>query len=382
MSLQVSGDFGPFDGRVWLNCSHQGPLPKVAVAAAHQAVEMKTAPHPMTRAALFREVPHRLRTALGRLIGVDADDVILGNSTSYGLNVLANGIRWRDGDEVLLVAGDFPATIFPWLPLRDRGVTVRFIEPEGPYLDPAELEAQITPATRLFCTTWVHSFTGYAVDEAAITDVCKRRGVLSVLNVSQGLGHRPLNPDEVGLDAISGCGFKWLCGPYGTGFSWIRPEVRETMAPVQGYWLANLTADDLRGDFDYEIRSDLGARAYDLTCTANFLNFMPWTRSVEYLLECGLEHIRDHDLALASRLIAEIEQDRFEILSPTEGRAQTPIVVLRHHDESQNERCFEALRAADIDISLRRGALRVSPHLYNTEADINRLLELINSHGV
>lgn len=379
--MDVTDDFGPFDGRTWINCSHQGPLPRVAIEAAYEAIAMKAAPHRMAQAELFTEVPRRLRTTLSQLIGVDPNDIILGNSTSYGLNILANGIRWRDGDEVLLVSGDFPATVFPWLPLRDRGVGVRFIEPEGTCLDPAELEAQITSATRLFCVTWVHSFTGYTIDESAVAQICRRHNVVCVLNVSQGLGYRPLKPAEVGVDAISSCGFKWLCGPYGTGFCWIRPELRDTLAPTQAYWLANLTADDLRGDFAYEIRSDLGARAYDLFCTANFLNFIPWTKSVEFLLKCGIEKIEIHNHALVSRLIDSVDRDRFEIQSPTSGPAKSSIAVLRHRGESQTEQCFEALKDRTIDVSLRKGSLRASPHLYNTESDIDRLVNVLNAFG-
>ena len=285
----VADDFGPFANRTWLNCSHQGPLPRVAVRAIAEAIAMKVSPHRLADSRVFSDVPVQLRRVLARLISVDSDDIILGNSTSYGLNLLANGIRWCDGDEVLLVRGDFPATIFPWLPLQECGVSIRFMEPSGPGIDPAQLDACLTPRTRLFCATWVHSFTGYAIDEVGLADVLKDRNTLFVLNASQGLGYRPLDPIKAGVDAVTSCGFKWLCGPYGTGFCWIRPKVRASMRQTQGYWLANLTADDLRGEFAYEIRPDLGARAYDVFCTANFLNFLPWTRSVAYLLDKGID---------------------------------------------------------------------------------------------
>lgn len=377
--LDVAGDFGPFEDRIWLNCSHQGPLPRVAVQAAQEALAWKIAPHHLTDSTLFTATPLSLRQALGRLISVEPDDIVLGNSTSYGLNLLANGIRWREGDEVLLVRGDFPATIFPWLPLKARGVTIRFIDSDKSAVDAAELEAQIGPATRLFCATWVHSFTGYAIDEVALAEVCRRRNTLFVLNASQGLGCRPLNPIEVGVDAVTSCGFKWLCGPYATGFCWIRPELRESMRPTQAYWLANLTADDLRGDFPYEIRDGLGARAYDLFCTANFLNFLPWTRSVDYLLERGIDNIAAHNAALVSHLIENVDHNRFEILSPQEGPARGSIVVLRHREQHQTQECFETLQREGIDISLRRGALRVSPHLYNTRQQIDELLDVLSS---
>jgi selenocysteine lyase/cysteine desulfurase len=106
-------NFGPFGEVAWINASHQGALPKDAVAAAEEAIEWKRSPHPLIDSRLFRDVPLRQREALGRLINCSPDDIILGNSASYGLHLLANGIRWQSGDEVLLVKGDFPATILP-----------------------------------------------------------------------------------------------------------------------------------------------------------------------------------------------------------------------------------------------------------------------------
>ncbi len=104
-------DFGPFDGRVWFNCAHQGPLPRTAVAAAQEAIRQKANP-PVIEDDDFVSVPGSLKASLARLIGGSPEDIILGNSASYGLHILRHGIEWRDGDEVLLVSGDFPATIY------------------------------------------------------------------------------------------------------------------------------------------------------------------------------------------------------------------------------------------------------------------------------
>src|SRR5262245_5235686 len=101
-------DFGPFERRVWLNCAHQGPLPRVAADEAREAISWKVAPHRLTTDR-FSAVPQRLKQAIGKLINASPEEIILGNSASYGLHLLANGIRWRAGDEVLLVKGDFPS---------------------------------------------------------------------------------------------------------------------------------------------------------------------------------------------------------------------------------------------------------------------------------
>ena len=152
-------DFGPFEGRIWLNTAHQGPIPRVAAEGARIALVKKIRPY-LIRDEDFFQVPVRLRTALGKLIGANPDDIILANSTTYGLDLLANGIRWRAGDEILLVNGDFPANVFPWSISRDRGVTVRFIKASTPQIEPQQLAFEISPRTRLFCVSWVSTFTG------------------------------------------------------------------------------------------------------------------------------------------------------------------------------------------------------------------------------
>jgi selenocysteine lyase/cysteine desulfurase len=133
--LAASQDFEFSAGHIWLNCAHQGPMPRIAAEEAREAILWKTALHRL-KDELFSEIPMRLKQALGKLIEAPAEDIILGNSASYSLHLLANGIRWQPGDEVLLVKDDFPADILPWLGLEQRGGKVRLIEPQQHVLQP------------------------------------------------------------------------------------------------------------------------------------------------------------------------------------------------------------------------------------------------------
>jgi selenocysteine lyase/cysteine desulfurase len=373
-----ANDFGPFDGKTWLNTAHQGALPRVAAAEAREAIEWKTAPYHLTTER-FGSVPLRLKQALARLINASAEDIILGNSASYGLHLLANGFPWKAGDEVLLVQGDFPSVILPWLGLDSRGVCMRCIEPQGPIIDAEEVAAHITPSTKIFCTTWVHSFTGRVVDVEALGDVCRSNGVQFILNTSQALGTRLFDVTEAPVDAITNVGFKWLCGPYGTGFCWMRSDLRESLQYNQNYWLAMQTADDLgEAGGELTLSEDLGARKYDVFGTANFFNFKPWAASVEYLLDQGVNRVAAHNDDLVSRLIGLLDRNRYQILSPLEGADRSTLVLLSHRDRSRNEKVYHALRRREIYAAFRRGNIRLSPHLYNTEQDIDRAVALLN----
>lgn len=368
--------FGPFGERVWLNCAHQGPLPRVAVGEAHEAISWKVTPRELTRDR-FDAVPARLKRALGRLIGSPAEEVVLGNSASYGLHLLANGVAWRAGDEVLLVRGDFPADILPWQGLKGRGVQVRLMRPGRHLLDPEELEASLTSRTRLFCTTWVHSFSGHAADLEALGEVCRAHGITFVVNAAQGLGARPIDVSALAVDALVGVGFKWLCGPYGTGFCWMRPELLDSLEYNQAYWLALLTEDDLaREDLVLEdAAGSAGARRYDVFGTANFFNFKPWAAAVEYLLKRGIDRIAAHDQELVSRFIEGLDPDSYDLLSPREGPARSTLVFVSHRDRRRNAEVRHRLAERGIDVAVRRGSLRLSPHLYNTDADVDRCLD-------
>jgi cysteine desulfurase/selenocysteine lyase len=367
-----------------MNCAHQGPLPRAAVAAVEEALAWKIAPHRLDDEA-FRGIPARLRTALGRLISAPAADVILGNSTSYGLHLLANGLRWQQGDEVLLVAGDFPATLLPWQLQQRRGVRLRHLSPRGGTLGVDELEAAITPATRVFCVSWVNPFTGHMIDAHALGNICRRRGVLFVLNASQALGARPLDVATMPVDALSCCGYKWLCGPYATGFCWIRPRVRDALERHREYWLARQagrTLDRMRdsmgdGASSADVDNADSARALDVFCPADFLDTMPWTAAVEYLLACGIERVVAHDDGLVERLIAGLNPEHYALISPESGPERSTLVVVAHRAPERNQAISRAMRRAGIDIALREGNLRFSPHLYNTDEDIDRALVVL-----
>jgi cysteine desulfurase/selenocysteine lyase len=367
----LSEEFGPFNGRVWLNTAHQAPIPKSAVDALNEALRMKIEPWRIADDD-FLEVPRRLKAALARLLNASADDIILGNSTSYGINLLAYGMRWQPGDEALLLAGDFPASVFPWLGQRNKGVSVRFVELKGSGFDADQLKSALTSKTRVFCASWVHSFTGEVMDLESVAEVCRDNGTWCVINGSQGVGARALDLSKSGISAIASTGCKWLCGPYGTGFAWIHPRLREELEPIQTYWMPMMwsTGVSMR---DYRMANDLGAAAFDVFCAANFLNFMPWTAAVEYLCEQRVDAIEKHNDDLVEMLVKGLGKD-FDLISPAERENRSAIVVFSHREKSRNREICRVLYEDGIDIAVREGNLRASPHLFNGSDDIERLL--------
>jgi cysteine desulfurase/selenocysteine lyase len=347
-------------------------LPCAAAEVARASVEAKLDPRRIDDEAFFA-VPRSLRRTLGRLVGAAPEEIVLGNSTSYGLDLLARGLDLRAGDEILLIAGDFPATIYPWLPLQKRGIRLRMLPaPEGAP-DPDDLRAALTARTKVVCTSWVFSLTGRAADVPALVQVCREHGdVTFVLNGSQAVGARPTDVHAFGIDALVCCGFKWLCGPYATGFTWLRRELMDALDYEQGYWLAQV--DDVgTAPEHYELRDDLGAAAFDVFCTANLSTYPAWDRAVSALLDVGIERVAEHDQDLVQRLIDGLP-NTWSLHSPANPATRSTLVFIEAGDDDANQDGFERLLTAGIDVGQRAGALRIAPHLHNTTDDIDRVI--------
>ena len=368
--------FGPFEGRVWLNAAHQGPLPQDAVEAAERAVQRKIQPHLIGDEDFYR-TPARLRAALARLVNASENDIVLGNSASYGIHLIANGLAWQRGDEVLVPADDFPASILPWTVLESQGVKVRRLDTKEGSLTADALESELDERTRVVCVSWVNSFSGRVNDLVSLGSLCRDRGVLIVVNASQGLGSLILDVDVLPVDAVASCGFKWLCGPYGTGFCWLHPDLESRLESHQAYWLtlAGERWSDLERHGDVPA-GDLGAARFDVFGTANFLNFEPWTASLEHFLTIGLDEIREHNAMLLDHLVAGIDTDEWQIISGRPPSERSTMVVIEPRRESADE-AVGRLARAQIDVAERRGRIRISPHLYNSFRDIDSVLEAL-----
>lgn len=363
---------------VWLNTAHQGPMPAAAVRAAAEAAREKSVPHRIPDEA-FTERPEELRSLLAAFVNGRPDEIVLGDSTSHGLNLIAYGLGWRRGDEVLCVDGDYPATVLPWLAQQHHGVRVRFVR-RGPRgrIDPERVVRALTPRTRVLALTWVDSFTGAVADLERLGALCRQAGVLFVVNGSQAVGARPVDVAGAQLDALVSCGYKWMCGPYGTGFSWLSPVLAGMIEPRRVYWLAQQRGRSLGHMRRYTIE-DLGVRGLDIFCPADFLNNAAWRSSVELLAALGARAVHTHGLRLVRRLLDGLDRNLYEVVGPeAPGEERSTLVVLRHRRDAVDGTAA-ALAAECIHVAVREGNIRLSPHLSNTREHIDRTLEVLNS---
>jgi selenocysteine lyase/cysteine desulfurase len=182
------------------------------------------------------------------------------------------------------------------------------------------------------------------------------------------------------VDAVVSCGYKWLCGPYGTGFAWLHPDLLDRLRPQQAYWLAMKAGGRLDQTRGTSIRDDLGVRAFDVFCPAAFATTLPWIASLELLIGTGIGAVAGWDQRLVDRLVAGIDPERYRLVSPASGPARSTLVVLSPAD-GDSERRHQRLTEAGIDIAYREGNLRISVHLFNGPAEIDRVLAVLHEDG-
>ena len=312
------------------------------------------------------------RQSAARLIGASADEIAFVRNTSHGLGLVAEGLDWKEGDEVAVCTEiEYPSNVYPWLHLRDRGVSVREIAPVRGGVTPEAAAAALSPRTRLLAVSSVQYATGHRTDLAALGALCRERGVLLCVDGIQSTGAFPLDVKKAGIHFLSADTHKWMLGVNGSGFLYVDQEAGRRVRPVLVGWHSTTGA----WDFDrarFELRPD--ARRFE-EGSPSYLSVWALGEAVGLLHEVGVERIGARITALLDRLyrgLAELGCDvspspseRAGILTFTPPAPATPTAVAAH------------LEAHAVSLTVRRGRIRLSPHFYTTDAEIDSVLRLV-----
>jgi selenocysteine lyase/cysteine desulfurase len=254
---------------------------------------------------------------------------------------------------------------------------VTVVEPRGRFLTADDFIAQIGPRTRLVSTSLVRFDDGVRLDAAKIARACHDANALLLLDVAQCAGALPIDVRALGADFVAGSGYKWLLSPYGTGFFWARADLIERMRVGPFYWMALEDAEKFHTLSTGVYKLAKGARRWDSPETASFSNLAAMDASLALLLRIGVEAVWEHTQRLTAMMIDRLPRDRYVLASPGSADDRGPYACVAARKPDMTAQLFERLRTAQVFVSLREGALRISPHLYNSERDIDRLLTVL-----
>jgi cysteine desulfurase/selenocysteine lyase len=312
----------------------------------------------------------RARALGAQLIGTRPEQVFIVRSTTQGLGIAATGLPVRPGDNVVLVEREFPANIRPWLPLRRRGVEVRFVPQRRGRVLLDDLAARVDDRTRAVSVSHVQFLSGFRIDVGAVAEICRRHDALFVLDAIQGLGAFPLDVEAQGVDFLAADAHKWLLGPEGVGLGYAAPRAVERIEPALEGWLAVRDPFDF---FDVEQPLKETAERYE-EGAYNLAGIHGMVGSLELILEAGVGAIMERVLQLTDIVVDRLAARGWELLSPREVPAERSGIVLAAHAGVDFTTLRGRLRERGIVVSVRGGAMRVAPHAYNTAAEIDRLL--------
>jgi len=361
----------------YLNLAAQAPMPKSAHRAVQTAIEWKKFPHRITDSAYF-EVPNRIRASIAKLIGAKEEEIALTTGASSGMSAVAYGLNWKPGEEVITAKGEFPLEYTTWKPMEAReGIVVKVVAPRDRFITADDLIAAITPKTRLVSVSLVRFDNAVLLDAARVAAACHAQGALLLLDVSQCCGAVPLDVEKLGADFLVCAGYKWLLSPYGTGFFWAKNEHSDRMRPGPFYWAAAEGAENFHALAFEDPKPVRGARRWDMAETSNYFNFAAMDASLQFVLRVGPETVEAHNRRLIDFLFERLPKDRCVPASPLDSSQRGPYGCFAARSPEKTAELYQKLVKEKVITSLREGNIRVSPHLYNTERDIDRLITTI-----
>jgi selenocysteine lyase/cysteine desulfurase len=367
---------------VYVNHAALGPLSVRAAEAMEGAVRDQRDFGALHWRAWYAEYD-RFRESAARLLGGEPGDIAILKNTSEGISFVAEGLRWREGDNVIITDLEFPSNSTPWRRLDRRGVECRIVRSQAGAWTPADIEARIDDRTRLVSVASVAFHNGFAADLEAVGAICARRGVLFCVDAIQSLGVLPIDVRRANIAFLAADGHKWLCGPEGAAIFYVAGEHRDELEVLESGW----TNFDRKGRFlDCPLDLLPSARRFEGGSLPT-INLYGARAALDLLLEIGIEAVSTEALRITRLLADGIESlGRGWRLARPGGRLATPrpiasgiVGAFPPGEEPSLLRWHRALEEKGIVCAPREGMLRFSPHFYNDESDVERIVGALHN---
>lgn len=361
------------DNTVYLNHASVGPLPERTRKALEEFNRKRAAPFQLPDRDLMTTLAES-RRLVAELLGAVPEEIALTINTGYGLSLAARALPLQAGDIVLASDREFPANVYPWMLLKDSGIALELAPttPEGWPDEDYLVDRLRDPRVRVLAVSLVQFSNGYTVDLARLSAATREAGAYLVVDAIQGIGQMPIDVKQTPVDLLSCGAQKWLLSPWGSGFVYVRRELIRNLRPAITGWMAFEGTEDFTRLTQYNdtLRGD--ARRFELI-TLPYQDFAGMNASLGLLLGLGIENIASHLRALQEPILAWAARTGSRIVSPL-GDHGSGIICVAPADLGP---AFRALKSARIVCSMREGAIRLSPHAYNTADDMERVVDVL-----
>jgi len=369
--LEARNLFPLFEHYIHMNHAGVSPMSQRARAAIEQVVDASmNLPH---REGSAQDEADRVRELIARLINASAESIALTRSTGHGISLLAQGLDWKPGDNVVGAVGEYPANVYPWMALATRQVEYRQAKPVDGRVRPEDVFGLVDARTRVVALSHVEFWNGYRVDLETIGAECRRRDIVFAVDVMQSVGALQVDVGRLPVDFCAAGAGKWLIGPSGIGFLFCAPALLERIRPVI------VGARSVAGNdyFTYDLMFAPGARRFEES-VVSMLTTAAFGAALDLLLEVGPEVIEERVLNLAARLAEGLAASGCEIVEPwPRTRAESSGIVSFRKPGTKPQTVLRDLGAAHVIARIHRDFVRLSPHFYNTEEEVDRVLDVL-----
>jgi cysteine desulfurase/selenocysteine lyase len=359
---------------IYLNAASIGPMPRVAVDTADTWSERRARPHTIAFEDLLDSAA-TARRQFAALVGADAEEIALMPNTTYGLNLAARALPLRPG-VILAFDGEFPSCVYPFQALGSRGVELELIPRVNGLPDEDTLVQAIMQRDDVVAVvvSWTQFATGYVADLARIGQACRSRGVFFIVDGIQGCGVRPIDLHALPVDIFASGAQKWQLGPWGTGFVYVRRELVTALQPLDVGWACMKSTTDYTRLTDYEFDFFDDARRFEVVTLA-YHDFAVANASTALLLELGVANVAAHIETLTARVVDWVQsRSDVRLVTPAGPRRRAGVVSFA---PTELDAMAARLTAAHVSHTVREGAIRLSPHVYNTIEEIGTVIEVL-----
>ena len=359
---------------IYLNNASIGPIPERTRRALDEFTSKRTAPHLLPDRELFAGLA-AARLGIAQLINAEPSEIALATNTGFGLHLAAGALPLKPGDIVLLSDKEFPANVYPWLLLKNKGITVEIARcrPEGWPDEEHLLERLRDPQVRVLAVSFVQFSNGYRADLKRLGAACRANGTYLVVDGIQGVGNSVLDVRDTPVDILACGGQKWLLSPWGSGFVYVRKELISQLEPAVTGWMAFEGTDDFSRLTEYNPTFRADARRFEMI-TLPYQDFFGMTTSLGLLLEIGIRDVAEVTRAAHEPIIKWAHENGVRISSPLDERHRSAILCVA---PAKPVEAYHAMKRAHVVCSLREGAIRLSPHCFNTVEEMEKVIEVL-----
>lgn len=383
----VDRDFPSIRGLAFLASSGRAPMPRPTIDRMQEVVSrgLRDPKDECDEEGLLEE----FRKEAAGLLRSRRNEVTFVPSTTRGISLFADSVAWKRPDEIVICRNEYPSNVFPWLNVAKRyGLKVRWVVPDGDIVDEEAIEAALTDRTRVLPLSHVQFASGQKMDIKRLSKACAEHGTLLFLDAIQSLGAVDVNLRDSGVAGLSAGGYKWLCGPRGSGLLFVSNAVMDGLRHHEMAW-NTIDKGASKNIWKRIMVGDSPATSYPSSSTISgfdvsvesFVQMAGLTESIRYLRGLSTRDIEKRIRGLTSHIFSRLRGEGFDIITPVERGRNAGIVSF------QGQRRVKSLREADwlteelgnVRMYIRNGLFRVSPHFFNDRKDVDEAVDRLTT---